>query len=100
MWLDANPYIAMIRRITRGLYYSVHNTRLPDETAISVDRWKHFDTMKHFMQYARIRHFGNQFSYALFFVEDHPLDTLWLYAFHGQEYASAATGILVKANEE
>jgi hypothetical protein len=100
MRLPADLYHAMIRRITGGLFYSIRGIPLPADTAISVERWRHFDALKQFMYYATIRHFDNQFSYALFSAEDHPFDTLWLYALHEQEYASAATGILAKEDEE
>ncbi len=38
--IEAAPYLTMIQRITRGLYYKEIGSRLPEDVPISVDRLK------------------------------------------------------------
>jgi hypothetical protein len=92
--LDKAVYDSMIRRITRGLYFREYREILPERTAISISRRRHFNEMSEFMKYARRRDIGTQFAYAVLCADERPVDTLWMYIFHQRECALAATGAL------
>ena len=93
VYVEAGPYITMIQRITRGLYYREIGSRFPEDVPISVDRLKNVTGFGEILKHAKIRNFGSQFSFAFFFVEANPFDTLWLYAFHQREFACTTTGV-------
>lgn len=79
----------MIERITRGLYFTERARRLADFSRIA-------DRISRLSRKALSNSEGIQFEYAFMRAEESPVDTLWLYIFHGAECATAATGRLAE----